>query len=64
MDLIVKNFPHLNLKDNGICFLGEFNINLLQDRNYILNGKVAAACQRPLYTLISKYEFCQINYLK
>ena len=44
MQLIVKGFSHLNLKDNKIYLFGDFNINILQNRNYILNGKVMAAC--------------------
>ena len=39
MELIVKGFSHLNLKDNEIYLLSDFNINLLQNGNYILNGK-------------------------
>ena len=30
--LIAKNFSHLNLKDNEIYLLGDFNINLLTKR--------------------------------
>ena len=45
MELIVKSFPLLNLKDNEICLLGDFNINLLQNGNYILNN-----------SLINKYQ--------
>ena len=65
MELIVKGFSHLNLKDNEICFLGDFNIDLLQNGNYIFNGKGMDACQGPVYTFINKYqEFCQIFSLK
>ena len=39
MELIVKSFYLLNLKDNQIYLLGDFNINLLQNGNYILNRK-------------------------
>ena len=59
MELIVKALSHLNLKDNEIYLLGDFNINLLQNANYILNGKGMTACQGPVHTLINKYqEFC------
>ena len=65
MELIVKVFSLLNLKDNEIYLLGDFNINLLQNENYILNRKGMAACQGPVHTLINKYqEFCQIFSLK
>ena len=60
MELIVKSFSVLNLKDNEIYILGDFNINLLQNGNYILNRKGTATCQRPVHTLIFKFqEFCQ-----
>ena len=63
--LLVKSFSLLNWKDNEIYLLGDFNINLLQNGNYILNRKGMAACQRPVHTLINKYqEFCQIFSLK
>ena len=58
MELIVKDSSHLNLKDNEIYLLGNFNINLLQNRNYILSGKGMAACQEPVQTLIHKYQEC------
>ena len=65
MELIIKSFSLLNLKDNEIYLLGDFNINLLQNGNYILNRKGLAACQGPVHTLINKYqEFCQIFSLK
>ena len=56
MELIVKALSHLNLKDNEIYLLGDFNINLLQNANYILNGKGMTACQGPVLTLINKYQ--------
>ena len=60
MELIVKSFSLLNLRDNEIYLLGDFNINLLQNGNYILNRKGMA-----VHTLINKYqEFCQIFSLK
>ena len=41
MDLMVEKFSNLNLKDNEIYLLGDFNINPFQSGNYILNGKKA-----------------------
>ena len=65
MELIVKSFYLLNLKDNEIYLLCDFNINLLQNGNYILNRKGMAVCQGAVHTLINKYqEFCQIFSLK
>ena len=65
MELIIKDSSHLNLKDNKIYLFGEFNINLLQNGNYILNGKVMPACQGPVHALKNKHqEFCQIFSLK
>ena len=52
MELIVKSFYLLNLKDNEIHLLGDFNINLLQNGNYILNRKEMAVCQGAVHTLI------------
>ena len=61
MELIGKSFPLLNLKNNEIYLLGDFNINLLQNRYNILIRKGMTACQGPVHTLINKYqEFCQI----
>ena len=37
MELIVKSFSLLNLKVNEIYLLGDFNINLSQNGNYILH---------------------------
>ena len=51
MELIFKGFSHLNLKDDEIYLLGDFNINLLQNGNYVLSGKGMAACQGPVHTL-------------
>ena len=56
MEFIVKGFCHLNLKDNGIYLLGNFNINLLQNGSYILNGKGMATCRGPVPALINKYQ--------
>ena len=62
MELIVKSFSLLNLKDNEIYLLGDFNANLLKNGNYILNRKWLTACQGPVRTLINKYqEFCQLK---
>ena len=55
MELIVKGVSHLNLKDNEIYLLGDFNINLLQNGNYIQNGKGMTASQGPVCTLTNKY---------
>ena len=41
MDLMVEKFSNLNLKDNEIYLLGDFNVNLFQSGKYILNGKEA-----------------------
>ena len=61
----VKSFSILNLKYNKIYLLRDFNINLLQNGNYILNRKGMAACQGPVHILINKYqEFCQRFHLK
>ena len=35
--------------------LGDFNIDLLQNINYILNEKGIVVCQGPVHTLINKY---------
>ena len=51
MELIVKSFSLLNLKDNEIYLLGDFSINLLQNGNYILNRKGMAVCQGAVHTL-------------
>ena len=65
MELIVKSFSLLNLKDNKIYLLGDFNINLLRNGNHILNRKGIAAFQGPVHTLTNKHqEFCQIFSLK
>ena len=43
MELLVKSFSLINLKDNEIYLLGDFNNNLLQNGNYILNRKGMSA---------------------
>ena len=45
IDLMVKKFSNLNLKDNEIYLFGDFNINLFQNGNYILNGKRSTTSQ-------------------
>ena len=65
MELIVKSFSVLNLKDKEIYLLGDFNINLVQNGNYISNRKRMAVYQGTVHTLINKYqEFCPIFSLK
>ena len=65
MELIIKGFSHLNLKDNEIYLLHSLNISLLWKGNYILNGKGMSACQAPVHTLINKYqEFCPNIFFK
>ena len=46
MDLMVEKFSNLNLKDNMIYFLDDFNINLFQNGKHILNGKRSTTSQR------------------
>ena len=36
MELIVKDYSHLNLKDNEIHLLGDLNINLLKQKLYCI----------------------------
>ena len=55
MELIIKSFSVLNLNDNEIFILDDFNVNLLQNGNYNLNRKGLAAFQEPIHTLINKY---------
>ena len=65
MDLMVENFSNLNLKDNEIYLLGDFNINLFQNGKYILNGKRSTTSQGSVHTMTNRYkEFCQIHSLK
>ena len=65
MDLMVKKFSYLNLKDNEIYLLSDFNINLFQNSKYILNGKRSTTSQGSAHTVINRYkEFCQIHSLK
>ena len=65
MDLMVKKFSNLNLKDNEIYLPGDFNINLSQNSKYILNRKRSTTSQGSVHTMINRYrEFCQIHSLK
>ena len=65
MELIVKSFSLLNPEDNEIYLIDNFNTNLLQNGNSILNRKGLAVCQVPVHTFINIYqEFCQIFSLK
>ena len=65
MDLMVEKFSNLNLKDNEIYLLGDFNINLFQNGKCILNGKGSTTFQGSVHTMINRYrEFCQIHSLK
>ena len=65
MDLIIEKFSSLNLKDNEIYLLGDFNISLFQNSKYILNGRKSTNSQGLAHTLINRYkEFCQICSLK
>ena len=58
MDLIVEKFSNLNLKDNEICHLGDFNINF-HNAKYTLNGKRSTTSQGSVHTLIIRYkEIC------
>ena len=59
MDLMVEKSSNLNLKDNEIYLFDDFNINLFQNGNYILNGKRNSTTQGSALTLINRYkEFC------
>ena len=65
MDLIGRKFSNLNLKDNEIYLLGNFNINLFQNGKYILNGKRSTTSQGSVHTMINRCrEFCQVHSLK
>ena len=62
---MVEKFADLNLKDNEIYLLGDFNINLFQNGKYILNGKRSTTSQGSVHTMINRYrEFCRIHSLK
>ena len=62
---MVKECSNLNLKDNEIYPLGDFNINLSQNGKYILNRKRSTTSQGSVHTMINRYrEFCQIHSLK
>ena len=56
MDLMIKKFSNLNLKDNEIYLLGDFNINLFQNDKYAVNGKRSTTSQGSVYTMINRYK--------
>ena len=59
MDLMIKNFSNLNVKDIEIYLLGDFNINLSQNGKYIINGKRSTTSQGSVHAMINSYrEFC------
>ena len=65
MNLMVEKVSNLNLKDNEIYLLGDFNINLFQNSKYIRNRKRNTASQGSVHTMINRYkEFCEIHSLK
>ena len=55
MELFVKGFSHFNLKDNEIYLLDDFNIDLLQNINYI--GGSTLVGQRPMKPLSLVHPF-------
>ena len=55
-DLMVKKFSNLNLIDNEIYLLGDFNINLFQNGNYILNRRRSTTSQGSAHTFINRYK--------
>ena len=62
---MVEKFSNLNLKDDEIYLLCDFNINLFQSGKYILNGKRSTTSQGSVHTMINRYrELCQIHSLK
>ena len=61
---MVERFSNLNLKDNEIYLLSDFNINLFQNVKYMLNGKRNTTSQESVHTMINRYkEICQIHSL-
>ena len=57
--LMIEKFSNLNLKDDEIDLLGDFNINLFQNGKYILSGKRSTISQGSIHTMINRYkEFC------
>ena len=52
MDLKVKKISNLNLKDNEIYLLCDFNINFFQNGTYIKNEKRSNTSQGSVHTLI------------
>ena len=55
MDLMVEELSNLNLEDNEIYVLSDFNTNLFQNSNYILNRKRSTTSQGSDHTLINRY---------
>ena len=55
-DLMVEKFSNLNLIDNEIYLLGDFNINLFQNGNYILNRRRSTTSQGSVHTFINRYK--------
>ena len=65
MDLMAEQFSGLNLKDNQIYLLSDFDINLFQNGKYILNVKRSTTSHGSVHTMINRYKaFCQIHCLK
>ena len=61
---MVEKFSNLNLKDNEIYLLSDFNINLFQNVKYMLNGERNTTSQESVHTMINRYkEICQIHSL-
>ena len=54
MDLMINKFSNLNLKENEIYLLGDFNINLFQNDKYIPNGKRSTTSQGSVHTMINR----------
>ena len=55
MYLMVEKLSNLNLKDNEIYLLGDFNTNLFQNGKYILNGERRTTSQGSVHIMINKY---------
>ena len=53
---MVEKFSNLNLIDNEIYLLGDFNINLFQNGNYILNRRRSTTSQGSVHTFINRYK--------
>ena len=57
MNLKVEKSSNLNLKDNEIYLLSDFNIVLFQNGKSVLNGKGSPISQGSLYTIIDMKNF-------